>query len=91
MAEQPHNLAQELAAVRAELEKLNNHSFFRGHRTIARMMTYAFLRGMAIGLGTALGATLLVSVAAYFLAQIDFIPIIGEWAQQIAAEIRGPE
>ena len=32
-------------------------------------------------------ATILVSSAAFLLAQIDFIPIIGDWAADIAREI----
>jgi hypothetical protein len=29
----------------------------------------------------------LVSVLGFFLAQIDFIPIVGEWASQLAEQI----
>ncbi|NHX27488.1 hypothetical protein HA397_26410 [Escherichia coli] len=90
MVDQPDKLTEELTALRQELHRLNSHSYLRAHKTIPRMIGYALLRGLAIGLGTALGATILVSVAAYFLAQINFIPIIGDWAQQIAAEIQTP-
>jgi len=52
---------------------------------------FQLYRGLAFGLGSVLGATILVSVAAYLLAQIDFIPIIGDWAADIAREINMPD
>jgi hypothetical protein len=39
-------------------------------------------------LGSFLGATLVVSLLVFSLAQINFIPIIGEWAAQIAERIQ---
>jgi hypothetical protein len=81
-------LIAELSALREEVDKLNKHRFLRAHDNAFRMMGYNFLRGLAVGLGTVVGATMLVSVAAYFLAQIDFIPIIGDWAKIIAQEIQ---
>jgi len=52
------------------------------------MLWWQFLRGMAFGLGSVLGATVVVSVLVYTLAQINFIPIIGDWAAQIADRIQ---
>ena len=42
---------------------------------------------MAGGLGTVIGATVLLSLIIWSLSQIEFIPIIGDWAVRIAAEI----
>ena len=53
-----------------------------------RLFGLQFLRGIAFGLGSVLGATLVVSLLIYSLASIDFIPIIGDWAAQIAERIR---
>lgn len=80
-------LAQELRALRSEVEQLNAHRFVRMHDSIARLGLFQLYRGLAFGLGSVLGATILVSVAAYLLAQIDFIPIIGDWASEIAKQI----
>ncbi|WP_372602868.1 DUF5665 domain-containing protein [Actibacterium sp.] len=94
MEEQPdaqERLIVELASLRRSLDRLNTHNYLRAHRSVPRMLGYTFLRGLAMGLGTVIGATILVSVAAYSLAQIDFIPIIGDWAQLIVQEIQtGP-
>lgn len=81
-------LAQELAALRAEVARLNGQKVVTMHNTPLKLLGFQFLRGIAMGFGTVVGATIVVSIAAFLLAQIDFVPIIGEWAQIIAAEIR---
>ncbi len=55
--------------------------------SMPRLLWMSFLRGLATGLGTVVGATALVSVFLYVLSQIEIIPIIGDWANQIAREI----
>jgi len=82
-----NELHEELDLLRRQLERMNNHRFVRIHNSTKRLVLYQFLRGLAFGLGSAVGATILVSVAAFMLAQIDFLPIIGDWAAEIAAEI----
>ena len=66
------------------MERLNNHRFFRIHDNFWRMLGAALARGLMMGLGTVVGATLLLSLLVWTLAQIEFIPIVGEWAKQIA-------
>lgn len=80
-------LTEELRALRAELAALNGQRFIRVNNSPLRMGLFQLYRGLAFGLGSVLGATILVSIAAYLLAQIDFIPIIGDWAAEIAREI----
>jgi hypothetical protein len=80
-------LARELRGLRAEVRELNNHRYLRIQNSIPKMMGFSFLRGLAVGLGTVIGASVLVSVLGFFLAQIDFIPIVGEWASQLAEQI----
>ena len=55
-----------------------------------RHLAFQFARGLMFGLGSVVGASLLVSVAAWWLSQIEFLPIIGNWAAQIASEISAP-
>lgn len=82
------DLAAEISALRAEVARLNAHRFVRVHNSLPRLVAFQFARGLALGLGTVMGATLLVSVLGYFLAQIDFLPIVGEWASEIARQIQ---
>nr|WP_242509616.1 DUF5665 domain-containing protein [Rhodovulum imhoffii] len=67
---------------------MNQHRFIRVHNSIWRLMGVQVLRGLAMGFGTVAGGTIIVSAIAYSLSQIDFIPIIGDWASEIAREIQ---
>jgi len=81
------SLHSEIARLRAEVSRLNAHRFIRVHNSWAHLIGFQFLRGLAFGLGTVVGASLLLSVVAWFLAQMDFVPILGDWAVIIAQEI----
>lgn len=70
-----------------EIERLNNHKFLRVHDSYLKMMFYQLLRGISFGLGSVLGATILVSFVGFWLSKIEFVPLIGEYAAQIASEI----
>lgn len=52
-----------------------------------RILGWQVLRGLAFGLGSVMGATLLVSIIGWWLAQIEFLPLIGQWAVRIGEEI----
>jgi hypothetical protein len=69
------------------IETLNQHKLMQIYANPWRMMWVNFLRGLAFGLGSVLGATILVYVTVKILAQIEFIPILGDWDAQIIGEI----
>ena len=48
-----------------------------------RLILFQLYRGLAFGLGSVLGATVVLSVLVWSLAQINFIPVIGDWATQV--------
>lgn len=85
--QQPTDLASEVQALRREVNKLNSHSFIRIHNSVPRLLAYSFARGLAIGLGTVLGASVLLSFLIWSLSQIEFIPIIGDWVTEIINQI----
>ena len=98
MADQTPNfgsLETEIRALREEVQRLNAHRFIQVQNSTRKMLAMSLMRGLAMGLGTVIGASVLVSLLAYLLAQIDFIPIIGDWATdfatQIEAELQGRE
>lgn len=82
------SLSREMAALRHEVARLNQHRFVQVHNNMWRMIGFQFLRGLALGLGTVVGASILVSAIAFSLSQIDFIPIVGDWAAEIARQIQ---
>ncbi len=79
-------LIDEIAALLAEVNAVNG----RLNIPLAKMLGRQFLRGIAFGLGSVLGATIVVSSLIYMLASINFIPIIGEWAREISTLIKQP-
>lgn len=80
-------LDAEVRGLREELTLLREHRMVRLYQSPTRVLFYRFLSGMAVGLGTVIGATVLLSVIIWALSTIEFIPIIGEWAVGIATEI----
>ena len=75
----------------AELRALNNHRFVRAHDSWVGLFVFNLLRGLAFGLGSVIGATVLVSILVYFLSSIDFVPILGEYARDIIDMIQTPQ
>ncbi|MBT53544.1 MAG: hypothetical protein CMF72_09130 [Mameliella sp.] len=86
--ESDDDLRLELARLADEVALLNSHRFVRIHNNVPRLMFFQFLRGLMLGLGTAVGATALVSVAVLVLSQIEFIPILGDLATALIQEIK---
>ena len=70
------------------VRKLSEHYFFRMNESVWTIIWFSLLRGLAFGLGTVLGATILVYVLVLFLSQIEFIPIMGEWSARIIEQIQ---
>lgn len=79
--------ADAMRALAREVERLNAHRFIKVHNSVWRLVGFQFLRGLAFGLGSVLGASILVSALAWWVSQFEFLPIIGEWASQLAREI----
>ncbi|MFP4273745.1 MAG: DUF5665 domain-containing protein [Paracoccaceae bacterium] len=82
-------LDRETAARLTEaVETLAGHRAVRIYDSIPRMMGMMFLRGLAVGLGTVIGATALASLLVLLLSQIEFVPVLGDLAAQIIDEIQ---
>ncbi len=86
--EEAPDLASEVRDLRKELTFLRESRMFVIHQSVGRILMYRFAVGMAVGLGTVVGASVLLSLAVWALSQIEFVPIIGEWAAQIADRIQ---
>lgn len=87
LSEKQDQLHQDLNRLSDEVALLNSHRFVRLHNSPFRLISYQFIRGLAFGLGTALGASLLVSVLVLLLGQIEVVPIIGGLATEVLHEI----
>jgi hypothetical protein len=83
----PEALLKQVEMLNTELSRLNGHRFVQLHDSVWKLMWFNMLRGLAFGFGSVAGATIVVSIVGYFLNQIEVVPIIGDWAKQIATEI----
>lgn len=80
-------LEDEVRALREELTLLRRHRMFELYQSVPRVLLFRFASGLAVGLGTVIGATVLLSLIVWSLSQIEFVPIIGDWAAEIARTI----
>ena len=82
------NLNQDsLESLEKALTELRQHNFFRMHDSLWTLAFFSLIRGLASGLGWVLGATILVYLLTMILSQIEFIPILGEWASRLIEQI----
>ena len=77
-------LENEVRQLREEIEGLRAHKFLKVYDSIPKFMAFNFLRGVMVALGGVIGATVVLSMLVWSLSQIEFIPIVGDWARQIA-------
>jgi len=82
------DLTTEVRALREEVAKMNTHRFIRLHDSLWKLGMFQLYRGLAFGLGSVLGATILVALVVRMLGSIDFIPVLGDWAQQIIDQLK---
>ncbi|MCJ8312601.1 MAG: hypothetical protein HRU38_09995 [Saccharospirillaceae bacterium] len=83
------NVEISLQAIETELQKLSQHRIVTIYNSFFKQFTLQFFRGIFFGLGTAMGATIVLSGLLYVLAQIEFVPIIGEWVKMIILQLNG--
>jgi hypothetical protein len=69
------------------IETLNDHNLMRIYSSSWWIIWTNFLRGLAFGLGSVIGASILVYITVQVLAQIEFVPILGDWALRLISEI----
>ncbi|WP_293440317.1 DUF5665 domain-containing protein [Planktotalea sp.] len=84
------NTNTRLDKLTAELETLNEHRLIRVHNSLWKLILFQFTRGLAFGLGSVLGASILVSLVVWWLSQFEFIPIIGDFTKQLIDWIEIP-
>lgn len=84
-------LRDQTQAIHQELQALNNHKLIQAYNSIPRLLWFHLLKGVAFGLGSVLGATVVLSTLVYLLSQMEFIPIIGEWITAILEVVKTTE
>ncbi len=86
--DQLNKILLSLKKIERALEHVNSHKLMEIYNSIPKLLFYQFMKGIVFGLGSVLGATIVVSILVYLLSQIEFVPIIGEWVKHISEEIQ---
>ncbi|MDX9970519.1 MAG: DUF5665 domain-containing protein [Candidatus Gracilibacteria bacterium] len=81
-------LIKELKSLTSEVKNLKHLEFVKVMKKPRKYLFYSFLHGLMVGFGSVLGATVVVAIFVYLLAQISFIPIIGDLVESVLHEIR---
>lgn len=84
-------LAKEVHELSKEIEKLKNLEFVKVLKHPFKLMWLSFLKGLMVGFGSVLGASVLVALFVYIVAKISFVPVIGEFVESVMSEIQLPE
>ena len=69
------------------INDLKEHYLFKMNSSLSKSIFFSLIRGLSFGLGSVIGATIQVYLLILFLSQIEFIPIIGEWAARLIEQI----
>ena len=83
-------LVHQSKAIDQHLADLNNHKLIQVYNSIPKLLWFQLLKGIALGLGSVLGASVVLSGLVYLLSQFEFIPVIGEWVTAILEVVKQP-
>lgn len=82
------DLAREITMLTKEVGKLRDMELIQVMKHPWKMMWLSFLKGIAIGFGSVLGASLVVALFMYILSQATSVPVIGSFVQDIVNNIK---
>lgn len=83
-------LVRNLKGLTHHLEKLKDFELLQVFKNPWKFMWYSFLKGLMVGFGSVLGATVVVAVVIFLLAKISFLPFVGEYITDIIEQVQGP-
>lgn len=81
-------LTKEVASLTKEIAKLKDQDFIQVFAHPWKFIWYSFLKGLMVGFGSVLGASVLVALFIYMLAQIRLVPVLGDFVQDVIDQIQ---
>lgn len=76
-----------LKQLNEQLQRLNSQKSIQMYNNPLHLLGFMLLKGMAFGVGSVLGATLVVSLLIYLLSFVEFLPIVGDWLHRLIEEL----
>ncbi|MFH1534255.1 MAG: DUF5665 domain-containing protein [Nitrospirota bacterium] len=81
-------LTKEVKELTKEVKKLKNLEFVKILKRPWKFMWLSFLHGLMVGFGWVIGASVLVALLIYMLAQIQFVPYLGDFVTNVIEEVQ---
>lgn len=81
-------LAREVKELTKEISRLKNMDFMQVFNHPLKFLGYSFFKGLMLGLGSVLGASVLVALLIYLLTKISLVPIVGDFVKDIIQQIQ---
>jgi len=84
-------LSKELKELTHEIQKLKSLEFIQVLKHPWKLMGLSLLKGIMIGFGSVLGATVLVAIFVYLLAQMSLVPVVGDFVKSVITQIESTQ
>lgn len=81
-------LTREVRELTKEIARLKDMDFMQVFNRPIKFFFYSFMKGLMVGLGSVLGASVLVALLIYLLTKISFVPIVGDFVKDIVQQIQ---
>ena len=79
---------KELLRLGKTLERILRKDYLEVNANWKRFILISFVRGLFIGLGSVVGATLLVALVVWLLNVFDGLPLIGDWFEDLQNSLK---
>lgn len=80
-------LAKEVHALTKEVNRMEQMELIKIFKHPWKFMWFSLLKGIMVGFGSVLGATIFISIFVYVLAQMSFVPVIGDFVKDVMNQI----
>lgn len=80
-------LAREIKLLSREIKKMKSMEVIKIFKHPWKFLGLSMVKGIMVGFGSVLGATVFLSIFIYVLAQISFVPIVGDFVQDVMGSI----
>lgn len=82
-----HTLIKEVDTLSKEVQKLRDFELLQVYKHPWKLTLYSLWKGMMVGFGSAIGATVLVAILVYILSQFSTFPLIGDYLNNFTDKI----
>lgn len=80
-------LTRELKELTKQVEKIRDMELISNFKKPGKFMWFSFLKGLMMGFGSVLGASLLVGLLVYLIGQIQLVPVVGDFVKDVLQQI----